>query len=74
MSQAGRWYRNFKKMGDVTIDELSPESPQEGDIIDDDKPAETNYTLNSGPKKSKADEFDELFGEEDSKKEDDLPF
>ena len=54
---------------------LSPEdTPQEGDIIDDEKPTETNYTLNSGPKKSKSDEFDELFSEGGSEKEDDLPF
>ena len=50
---------------------LSPEdSHQEGDIIDDEKPTDTNYTLNTGPKKTKVDEFDELFGEE----KDDLPF
>ena len=65
----------FEEMKAALQSHLSPEdTPQEGDIIDDDKPAETNYTLNSGPKKSKADEFDELFGEEDSKKGDDLPF
>jgi len=55
---------------------LSPEdAPQEGDIIDDEKPvAETNYSLNTSTenvKQTKLDKFDSLFeGEED----DDLPF
>ena len=49
---------------------LSPEDQyQEGDIIDEGD-TDTNYTLNVTPKKTKEDEFDELFGEE----KDDLPF
>ena len=55
---------------------LTPEdSPQEGDIIDDEKPAtETNYSLNTSTenvKQTKLDKFDSLF---DDDKEDDLPF
>ena len=55
---------------------LTPEdSPQEGDIIDDEKPSEeTNYSLNtsaSNVKQTKLDKFDSLF---DDDKEDDLPF
>ena len=62
---------SFEEMKTALQSHLSPEdSHQEGDIIDDEKPTDTNYTLNTGPKKTKADEFDELFGEE----KDDLPF
>lgn len=65
---------SFDEMKLTLQSHLSPEdTPQEGDIIDDDKPTNTNYTLNTGPKKTKADEFDELFSD-DSKEEDDLPF
>tara|TARA_B100000497_G_scaffold127506_1_gene169566 strand:- start:411 stop:1226 length:816 start_codon:yes stop_codon:yes gene_type:complete len=50
-------------------------SPQEGDIIDDEKPAkETNYSLNTSTenvKQTKLDKFDSLFEEG---KVDDLPF
>ncbi len=56
---------------------LTPEdSPQEGDIIDDEKEADTpksNYSLNtsaSNVKQTKLDKFDSLFENED----DDLPF
>jgi hypothetical protein len=55
---------------------LTPEdAPQEGDIIDDEKPTEeTNYSLNTSTenvKQTKLDKFDSLF---DGDKEDDLPF
>jgi len=55
---------------------LTPEdAPQEGDIIDDEKPTEeTNYSLNTSTenvKQTKLDKFDSLFEDD---KEDDLPF
>ena len=55
---------------------LTPEdAPQEGDIIDDEKPVEeTNYSLNTSTenvKQTKLDKFDSLFEGED---DDDLPF
>ena len=58
---------------------LSPEAEEEGDITSepavefDDKPS-SKFTLDtSNVKKSKADEFDNLFEEKESKT-DDLPF
>ena len=54
---------------------LNPEgSAQEGDIIDDEKPAENNYSLNTSNtqvKQTKLDKFDSLFEESST---DDLPF
>ncbi len=54
---------------------LNPEgSAQEGDIIDDEKPVENNYSLNtsnSQVKQTKLDKFDSLFDEDET---DDLPF
>ena len=64
----------FEEIKAALQSHLNPEdTPQEGDIIDDDKPSKTNYALNTNSKKSKSDEFDELFSGDD-KKEDDLPF
>ena len=63
---------SFDEMKSTLQSHLSPEDgPQEGDIIDEGD-TETNYTLNVSPKKTKEDEFDELFGDES--KTDDLPF
>ena len=54
---------------------LNPEgSAQEGDIIDDEKPVENNYSLNTSNtqvKQTKLDKFDSLFEESST---DDLPF
>jgi hypothetical protein len=54
---------------------LNPEgSAQEGDIIDDEKPVENNYSLNTSNtqvKQTKLDKFDSLFEESSA---DDLPF
>ena len=64
----------FEEIKAALQSHLKPEdTPQEGDIIDDDKPSKTNYALTTNSKKSKSDEFDELFSGDD-KKEDDLPF
>ena len=62
----------FDEMKSTLQSHLSPEEQyQEGDIIDEGD-TDTNYTLNVTPKKTKEDEFDELFGDESNS--DDLPF
>ena len=66
----------YEEMKSALESWLTPEdAPQEGDIIDDEKPvAETNYSLNTSTenvKQTKLDKFDSLFDGED---DDDLPF
>ena len=61
---------SFDEMKATLQKHLSPEDRQEEDSIIDEGDTDTNYTLNVTPKKTKSDEFDELFGEE----KDDLPF
>ena len=71
---------SYDEMKEALQEWLSPEdSEEEGDIVSE--PAEdfdsdlketpkSNYSLSSTPKKTKTEQFDDLFGEE----EDDLPF
>ena len=70
---------SYDEMKDALQKWLSPDEPEEGDIIDDENEPEAevvsstkNYTLKTptAPKTSKAEKFDSLFDEED----DDLPF
>jgi len=67
---------SFDDMKAALQEWLSPDEPEEGDIIDDENELVTstpqnNYALKSAePKKSNADKFDSLFDEKD----DDLPF
>jgi hypothetical protein len=70
---------SYDEMKEALQEWLSPEDSEEGDIVSE--PAEdfdsdlketpkSNYSLSSTPKKTKTEQFDDLFGEE----EDDLPF
>ena len=72
---------SYDEMKEALQEWLSPEdSEEEGDIIsepavafdsDAKQPAKSNYSLSSTPKKTKTEQFDDLFGDE---KTDDLPF
>lgn len=72
---------SYDEMKEALQEWLSPEdSEEEGDIIsepavafdsDAKQPAKSNYSLSSTPKKTKTEQFDDLFGDE---KADDLPF
>ena len=72
---------SYDEMKEALQEWLSPEdSEEEGDIIsepavsfdsDEKQPAKSNYSLSSTPKKTKTEQFDDLFGDE---KTDDLPF
>jgi hypothetical protein len=71
----------YDEMKSALQEWLAPEdSEEEGDIIsepavafdsDAKQPAKSNYSLSSTPKKTKTEQFDDLFGDE---KTDDLPF
>ncbi len=71
----------YDEMKEALQEWLSPEdSEEEGEImsepavaVDSDakQPAKSNYSLSSTPKKTKTEQFDDLFGDE---KTDDLPF
>lgn len=72
----------FDEMKQALQEWLSPEDEEEEDSIisepaesfDDETPAQpaSNYSLSATPKKSKADQFDDLFG--DDEESTDLPF
>ena len=69
---------SFEDMKAALQEWLTPEEPEEGSIIDDEKEVaeapKTNYSINTSTaavKQSKLDKFDSLFDDEES---DDLPF
>ena len=69
---------SFEEMKESLESFLTPEdAPQEGDIIDEEKPTDapkTHYSVNTSTdtvKKTKLDKFDDMFSDDDSN---DLPF